>query len=185
MAERALFVRPLTAADQDLIWQLLSYAAHEPSVEATKSQTCCIPYAQDFGTRRGDFGIVIMTKDHHAHDNQVHEEYIVGGAWIRLLGTHGMSAVVVDKDDDDPKEIPELALAVIPDYRGQGIGSTLLTEFLKLAKQNGTFEICLSCRIDNQAAMKLYKRHGFQTIHNSEKTNRVGGISVSMLVKLR
>ena len=68
-------------------------------------------------------------------------------------------------DDSNQKDIPELALAVIPNYRGKGIGSTLLTEFLtSCAKQKAVAEISLSCRIDNPAAMKLYERHGFQTI---------------------
>lgn len=170
-AASKLFFRQLTAADQDIIWQLLSYAAHEPSVETTKSQECCIPYAQDFGTRPGDFG-VLATAQHE------YNECVVGGAWIRLLGTHGMAT------GDNEKDIPELALAVVPNYRGKGIGSKLLTEFLTLAKQEEISEISLSCRIDNQAAMKLYERHGFEKIPNSETINRVGGTNVSMLINL-
>jgi ribosomal protein S18 acetylase RimI-like enzyme len=172
-----LFFRRLTVADQDvLIWQLLSYAAHEPSVEATKSQECCIPYAQDFGTRRGDFGILAT-----AHENDNDKELVLGGAWIRLLGTQGMATAYNDHIQND---IPELAMAVVPNYRGKGIGSKLLSEFLTVAKQNGIQQINLSCRTDNVAAMRLYERHGFIKIPNSEITNRVGGTNVSMTIML-
>lgn len=101
----------------------------------------------------------------------------VGGAWIRLLGDKGMSNV-------DGEDIPELALAVFPEYRGKGIGSKLLREFLVRAKQEHVKAISLSCRVDNVAAMKLYERHGFVRIPNSEQQNRVGGTNVSMLIKL-
>lgn len=48
--------RRLTADDQDLVWKLLSFAAHEDSMETTKAQACCVPYAQEFDTQEGDFG---------------------------------------------------------------------------------------------------------------------------------
>jgi ribosomal protein S18 acetylase RimI-like enzyme len=81
-------------------------------------------------------------------------------------------------------DIPELAMAVIPNYRGKGIGSKLLTRFLTVAKQNGIQQINLSCRTDNEAAIRLYERHGFTKIPSSEITNRVGGTNVSMTIKL-
>jgi GNAT superfamily N-acetyltransferase len=176
-APHLFFRRLTTAADQDVIWQLLSYAAHEPSVEATKSQECCIPYAQDFGTRRGDFGILATAHE----NNKNNKELVLGGAWIRLLGTQGMATAYNHHIQND---IPELAMAVIPNYRGKGIGSKLLTRFLTVAKQNGIQQINLSCRTDNEAAMRLYERHGFTKIPSSEITNRVGGTNVSMTIKL-
>lgn len=162
----SLQFRPLTVDDQDIVWKLLSFAAHEDSVEVTKSQTCCVPYAQDFGNEKGDLGILATLT--------ITGEP-VGGAWIRMLGEEGMSKI------DSNDEIPELALAVFPEYRGQGIGTRVLEAFLAMAKQQHDIAaISLSCRVDNVAAMRLYESHGFVRIPNSEVMNRVGGTNVSM-----
>jgi len=167
--ERApLKYRLLTANDQNVVWQLLSFAAHEDSVLAVKSQDCCVPYAQDFGSWKGDLGVLATTSSGQP----------VGGAWIRLLEEHGMSKV------DSDTEVPELALAVFPEYRGQGIGTKILHELLATAKQHDISAITLSCRVDNVAAMRLYERHGFIRITNGDITNRVGGTNVSMICRL-
>lgn len=171
-----LHFRPLTASHQDVIWQLLAFAAHENSVQDVKSQECCVPYAQDFGTT-GDLGVLATT----SNDSDDQEPTVVGGAWIRLLGEEGTSKVTSNDEND---EVPELALAVFPEYRGRGFGSKILQALLEMAKQQGVASICLSCRVDNVAAMRLYERHGFVRIPNSEVTNRVGGTNVSMKIKL-
>lgn len=169
-APPAIEFQPLTFHHQDIIWQLLSFAAHEDSVEAVKSQACCVPYADGFGTKRGDLGILATLSSNG--------KPVVGGAWIRMLGPKGMA------DCGRNDEIPELAMAVFPEYRGQGIGSRMLKELLAKAQQHDVESICLSCRLANVAALKLYKRHGFVKIPNSEKINRVGGTNVSMKVQL-
>lgn len=111
---------------------------------------------------------------------------------IRMVGKDGFStAAVVHNDDDDATNdsmiIPKLALEVVPEFRGQGMGFKLLAEFLKVTKQQEEIpEITstVSRRLDNLATMKLYERREFKTIPDREKTNRVGGTSVSMIVKL-
>lgn len=52
-------------------------------------------------------------------------------------------------------------IAVDPDYRRLGIGSTLLTELFKLCSENQCNEITLEVRVSNTSAQNLYLNHGF------------------------
>jgi len=55
--------------------------------------------------------------------------------------------------------IPELSIAVLPDYRGMGVGSKLLTKFLGILKKDFS-AVSLSVDAENPA-LGLYKRFGF------------------------
>lgn len=97
----------------------------------------------------------------------------LGAAWLRLWpGDDKGFGYISD-------EIPELAIAVIPHYRGKGIGTKLLVQVLDQA--NGQFpDISLNVRQGN-AALRLYERAGFIKVPGSEQVNRVGGISFNMV----
>ncbi len=57
----------------------------------------------------------------------------------------------------------EMGIAVLQDYWGMGIGSTLMEHFLKWAKLNGiTKKIDLLVKEDNIPAIALYLKYGFQ-----------------------
>jgi GNAT superfamily N-acetyltransferase len=76
---------------------------------------------------------------------------------------------------------PELAMAVLPDYRGQGVGTQLLNQILETAR--GLFPaVCLSVRAENPVA-NLYQRAGFTKVEGSDVVNRTGGISYTMVKK--
>jgi ribosomal protein S18 acetylase RimI-like enzyme len=85
----------------------------------------------------------------------------VGAIWCRLA----------DGDDrgfgylDD--ETPELAMAVLPEYRGKGIGTILLERFLATAAKAYP-AICLSVS-PNNPAIRLYERFGFETVEFRNK----------------
>ena len=64
-------------------------------------------------------------------------------------------------------------LAVLPEYRGNGIGRVLLGEAEKRARLCGCCKLTLEVRTDNNRACKLYERCGFKTT--------VGGDSAQML----
>ena len=53
-------------------------------------------------------------------------------------------------------------LAVLPEFRGQGIGGLLLSEVEKRARQRGCCKLTLEVRTDNQRARGLYERLGFE-----------------------
>jgi [ribosomal protein S18]-alanine N-acetyltransferase len=54
-----------------------------------------------------------------------------------------------------------LTLAVSPALRRAGTGARLLTEFLAEAARRGAATIFLEVAADNDAALALYRRHGF------------------------
>ncbi len=53
-----------------------------------------------------------------------------------------------------------LLIAVLPDRRGQGIGTTLLADAIAGAGARGATQICLEMRANNPAT-RLYQRAGF------------------------
>lgn len=154
-------VRALTAADEPIVWAMLMYAAHEPSLEAVQQQPCLARYASDWG-RAGDMGFAAYV-----------ETEAVGAAWLRLWATDDRGFGYVD----DP--IPELAMAVCPNYRGKGVGTALLTHVLEAAQAQFP-AVSLNVRATNPA-LNLYQRLGFVKVAGSEAVNRVGGISFNMV----
>ncbi|MBE6780199.1 MAG: ribosomal-protein-alanine N-acetyltransferase [Ruminococcaceae bacterium] len=54
-------------------------------------------------------------------------------------------------------------IATLPEYRGQGVASALLTKLNDFAKLKGLCFISLEVRKSNQAAISLYERFGYKT----------------------
>jgi GNAT superfamily N-acetyltransferase len=50
---------------------------------------------------------------------------------------------------------------VLPERRGQGVGTALLQAARELAEAEGCSRITLQTDADNGAAMRLYRRHGY------------------------
>ncbi len=113
-------------------------------------------YYVDFGGA-GDLGYV-------AEDNDRRQP--IGAAWVRLVNSYGYI--------DD--ETPELAIAVMPAYRGHGIGTALLTVLMNAARSQFA-AISLSVWPDNPA-FQLYRRLGFEVV----KRNVEDVIMVKQLV---
>lgn len=63
---------------------------------------------------------------------------------------------------DDRAEI--IDLAVLPLYRNRKIGDELLKNIINICKQKGCDNITLEVRMDNIAALKLYKNNDFKII---------------------
>ena len=62
-----------------------------------------------------------------------------------------------------------LVFAVHPHHRGQGIGSSLLREFLIRCSGNGVRIVTLEVRESNRAAIRFYEKNGFQPVEFIEK----------------
>lgn len=123
-------IRALTVEDESIVWEMLRYASHEPSLKSVQNQSYLARYASGWD-RVGDVGCV-ATKSAAP----------IGATWLRLW---------VEKDKGFGyvgHEIPELAMAVLPDCRGQGIGTCLLMQVLEVAK--GRFPaVSLNVRAEN------------------------------------
>lgn len=154
--------------DEPFLWKMLYYAAHmdeegETSLLAAKSNPDLMKYVEDWGhnTDRGFIAIEPLSQQP------------VGAAWIRLLV--GKDKTISYIDD----YTPELAIAVLPEYIGKGVGTQLLTHLLEATKE--VFPaVVLSVRSTNPAK-RLYERMGFVVVSNA--TNRVGTASVNMLLQ--
>ena len=53
-------------------------------------------------------------------------------------------------------------VAVLPEYRRQGIGNALIEEMIVIAEQKEMIGMTLEVRISNIAAQKLYAKYGFR-----------------------
>lgn len=55
-----------------------------------------------------------------------------------------------------------IRIAVLPEYRGRGIGEKLIKEAVDFIKEKGIENIFLEVREGNAAARKLYEKSGFE-----------------------
>ncbi|MBD1383158.1 ribosomal protein S18-alanine N-acetyltransferase [Metabacillus arenae] len=54
-------------------------------------------------------------------------------------------------------------IAISPEFRGRGLGETLLGAAIEGAKKLGANRLSLEVRMSNTIAQALYKKHGFQS----------------------
>jgi ribosomal protein S18 acetylase RimI-like enzyme len=88
---------------------------------------------------------------------------IVGAAWSRILDEPGNKGFGNIGDG-----IPELAISVLPEYRGRGIGSKLLECLHLELGAEGYDEISLSVQKENPAYY-LYVRSGYQIVREQDE----------------
>ena len=81
----------------------------------------------------------------------------IGAAWYRrfTLEDHGFGFVAPD--------IPEISIAVVPEWRGRGIGRRLMEGTMRLAADEGVHAVSLSVELDNPAR-RLYESLGFSKV---------------------
>lgn len=141
-------IRPETEEDIDFLWEMLYQAIFiveggtKPSREILK-QPDIIQYLYDWG-RQGDIALI-------ATDSR---ENPVGAIWARLFDETNKTYGYIDENT------PVLSMALLPEYRGKGIGNLLLNEMIRKAKDSGFSSLSLSIDPKNPA-LRLYERHGF------------------------
>ena len=82
----------------------------------------------------------------------------VGAAWFRLFRETAPGYGFVDE------QTPELAVAVVPNARGKGVGSALLAALLERARADGHEALSLSVDRHNEGAIALYEQVGFRRL---------------------
>lgn len=97
-------------------------------------------YIKDFGKQAGDLGVV-------AEQNG----QVIGAAWTRIIPAFGH----IDRDT------PELAISVLPEFRGYGIGTKLMKKLFEILRSNGYKQTSLSVQKDNPA-VRFYQRLGYK-----------------------
>jgi ribosomal protein S18 acetylase RimI-like enzyme len=122
-----------------------------PPIEAMLATPEIARYIADWG-RPGDAALIAVDDDGEC----------LGAAWYRLLSSGDPGFGFLDE------ATPELSIGVVPDRRGQGIGSALLTRLIEQARNEGFRSLSLSVSPENPA-VALYRRHGFTRVPSSDK----------------
>ncbi len=104
-------------------------------------------YVAHFGESKDDWGFVAEVDDK-----------IVGAVWVRIMDDYGH---IDDKT-------PSLAISLYQEYRGFGIGTAMMKEFLTLLKSHGYNQVSLSVQKANYAA-KMYLKIGFEIVWENEE----------------
>ena len=78
---------------------------------------------------------------------------IIGVAWARIIPAYGHI--------DD--ETPELAISVLSEYRGKGVGTMLMSCLFEQLRGGGYMRTSLSVQKDNPA-VRFYERLGYRII---------------------
>lgn len=102
--------------------------------------------------------------------------YLVAEAGGGIVGYAGLMCIEPIADVQ--------TIAVVPDFEGRGIGSTLLTELIGEARRRWASEVLLEVRADNPRAQKLYVRFGFEQIHVRRRYYRDGVDALIMRLQL-
>lgn len=133
----------------------------EPPSRSIINDPQIFAYIKEFGTQPGDLGVV-------AEQNG----QVIGAAWTRIIPGHGY---IND-------ETPELAISILPEFRGYGIGTKLLKKLFAVLRANGYIRTSLSVQKDNPA-VRLYGRLGYKI--TEEKLDHVGNEDFIMIKDLR
>jgi [ribosomal protein S18]-alanine N-acetyltransferase len=144
-------IRKGTNEDLDFLWEMLYQAIYVPEGEERPSreimQDPSVRRSLDGWGRKGDLSLIATDE----------LDKPVGSVWIRLFDESNKTYGYVDN------QTPLLGIAMLPEYRGKGIGTLLMDELFKEARALGYQKISLS--VDpNNPAVRLYQRYGFEKI---------------------
>ena len=107
-------------------------------------------------------------------------DYFVTEMDTVLIGGCGINQL-----DGGEKGICELQrMFLLPEYRGKGIGSSLMKNCLSAAKQMGYSKIYLESLSQMKAAIQLYEHSGFVHIPKALGNTGHGGCNVFMVMDL-
>ncbi len=140
-------IRPLTPADEPILWEMLYQALNHPEARTKPSREIVrqpefARYAEHWG-RTGDAGFV-------AHDAGNHG--LLGAVWFRQpIGD----------------ALPELAFAVQPGHRNRGIGAALLTQWVRANPAQNAISLRVGA---SHPAVRLYERFGFRVVEHKTDT---------------
>ena len=105
-------------------------------------------YYENFGSGKADYCIVAEEND----------DKIVGAVWTRIMNDYG------HVDDDTPS----FAISLLKEYRGQGIGTSMMREMLALLKSHGYRRASLAVQKANYA-VRMYEKVGFRTVAENDQ----------------
>ena len=145
-------IRPFKMGDMSFLWEMLyqsitSLRGNGPSRDILKEQNI-EKYLKNWGGVH-DHAWVVFDGEGNPF----------GAVWIRLLNHENPGYGYLDDDT------PELGMAIMSQYRGRGIGKRLLSTMIDSARSNGYPALSLSVDPQNETALRLYEKNGFQKVY--------------------
>ena len=153
-------IRPLAPSDEPFLWEMLYQSLYvppgkEPFPRAVVKRPDIARYVEGWG-RAHDLGFV-------AEDEVTGRP--VGAVWMRLFAGAEKGFAHLDE------ETPEMGIALLPGYRGRGIGTALLGRLIEAARTSYP-ALALSVSAHNPAK-RLYERLGFEVVEVREDDHPV------------
>lgn len=144
-------IRLVEVTDEPFLWEMLYQALYiPPEVSSLPRDVIFEPelakYVQDWGHHE-DRGLMAVLEENQSS---------IGAAWLRLFKSSNPGYGYIND------YTPELTIAVLPEYRGQGIGTQLLTQLFSQVRSCYS-AVSLSVSPDNPA-LRLYRRFGFEVV---------------------
>lgn len=152
-------IRSVEVADELFLQEMLYRALFVPP-DATPLpkevifQPELVKYFQNWGLHN-DTGLIAVLEESQTK---------VGAVWLRMFESSNPGYGYIND------YIPELSIAVLPEYRDRGIGTKLLTKlFSQVRNQYSAVSLSVS---SNNPAFQLYRRFGFEIVdrHNNSLT---------------
>ena len=140
-------IRPAGPHDLRFLRDMLHHAFYARE-RARDEEHATYRYVNAWG-RPGDAGVIALDGG-----------FPVGAAWYRLFRADEPGYGFVDE------RTPELAIAVVPNRRGRGLGREMLTALIERARRDGHPALSLSVEHDNPA-VGLYEALGFRRVGES------------------
>lgn len=133
---------------EEFLYQAIFVAEGEepPEREIVKKPELQV-YIEGFGERPDDHALLGLAGGKPA-----------GLCWVRVMDDYG------HVDD----ETPSFAISLLPEYRGQGLGSALLGAMLDRLRQLGYRQASLAVQKRNYA-VRMYQKAGFRTVDENEE----------------
>jgi len=145
-------IRAAEEKDIPFLWDMLFESLYvkqgeKPFERSILEEPSIRKYVEGWG-REGDFGVIAENPD----------GVPIGSATARIFPESDRGYGYVAPD------VPELGMALREASRGKGIGSALMSGLLDGLRERGVKRASLSVDPDNAAAVKLYRRFGFQEV---------------------
>lgn len=159
-------IRPITEQDIPFLWIMLYESLHvpegkEPFSRDIINEPSISKYVEDWG-RKGDLGYIAENADGES----------TGSITVRYFSEDKPGYGFVSS------EVSELGMAILPAYRGQGLGTILMKKLFAGLREQGIDQVSLSVDPRNAAAVKLYQRFGFKLVDEV-------GTSITMLAQVK
>ena len=84
--------------------------------------------------------------------------FTLDGTLVAVAGGEVIGSVHIDASRHG---FGEVGMAIVREWRGQGVGSALLSTAVEWARGRGLHKLSLSVFAHNAAAIALYRKHGF------------------------